>query len=691
LAAQGAWDANDEEVVLPFYFKSQFNTDAGEDFESLLRRLRPATAAENAALAANSGLKVQCASPGYYKGFVAPTIKTFEQQSALVPVGRKAPSFETDDELVKRLVPTINGAIQGNLFETDGPDPLVSLPAYGFRFPPATALNAVKAKQNQSWFDRLNLDIKFRHVAALATELVAKNQERYSKQAWDQYDELADSNRTLVRLDVALEMTAVITKKHFAKLPQALGLALAEPLHPYVKMAGKGTIQQIMHGAGVPRGTVDRRLFRLNSKRLIQQNVRAPQPSIPTHPGSAVSPVLPRGPVGRSATHAALKTKLQLLLKPGGVAQVQAMSMVKPIQLGGQPINFSAMNQQIVDTLLRLPSSKADFLVRDRSPAEVKSGGPAARSPVINDPLADDLKKVFPARMASFLSNDGSQNQSSLPNNTVVLLQENRAFIEAFMAGANHAMQEELRWREFPTNMRETIFRRFWPSMLPDNRPEGDSIRDVHTWTKGLGENGASQPRLVIGLRGDLVRKYHHLQVVINIAEPGKEWDENKGDTYSAEFAGTLGPDFAYHGFGTEITLEKIKDFALNRRKAFAVFYEPMGHLRFGLDVGNTDTRERSRDTSRISLGFPIAAAGHDKSTAKRPKGETASAKRWADLSSGDVDVLSSGYVNFDDELSKRENKDLWGATRNSASLARSLWQMPIAGFVPLASLVTGL
>jgi hypothetical protein len=60
-------------------------------------------------------------------------------------------------------------------------------------------------------------------------------------------------------------------------------------------------------------------------------------------------------------------------------------------------------------------------------------------------------------------------------------------------------------------------------------------------------------------------------------------------------------------------------------------------------------------------------------------------------LSSGDVDVLSSGYVNFDDELSKRENKDLWGATRNSASLARSLWQMPIAGFVPLASLVTGL
>jgi hypothetical protein len=694
MAAQGAWDTDDKEVVLPFYFKSQFNTDAGEDFESLLSRLRPPTTAEKAAFSASSGLNVPCANPGYYEGYAKPG-KTFEQQCALEFVGRTEPSFETDDELVKRLVPTLNGSIQGNLVEEDGPDPLVTLPAYGFRFPPATALNAKKAKKNQSWFDRLNLDIKFRHVASLGTEVVAKNQERYSKQAWDQYEDLGGSNRSLVRLEVAAKLAAVLTEKHFAKLQPVLGLALAQPLHPYVQMAGKGTIQQLMRDAGVPGCTISRGLLKLASKRLIQQNVRAPQQFFPAPPGMAVSTVRSHVTVGptivgvRVAKHAELKNKLRPLLKPAGVAAIPAFSSVKLIQLRVEPIKLKEMHQQVVKTLSRLPAAKADFVVSGRSEAEKKSGGPVARSPVINDPLANDLKKIFPERMASFLSNDGSQNQSSLPNNTVVLLQENRAFIEAFMAGANHAMQEELRWREFPTNMRETIFRRFWPSTLPDDRPEGDSIRDVHTWTKGLGGNGTSQPRLVIGLRGDLVRKYHHLQVVINIAEPGKEWDENKGDTYSAEFAGTLGPDFAYHGFG--ITLEDIKKFASNSRKAFAVFYEPMGHLRFGLDVGNTNARERARDLTRISLAFPISAAGNAKSTAKRPKGGTTPNKTWADLSTGDVQMFSTGYVDFEHTLDAREGIDLWGAKRSSASLARSLWQKPIAGFVPLVSLFPGL
>ncbi|MEJ2566083.1 MAG: hypothetical protein P8141_08965, partial [Gammaproteobacteria bacterium] len=78
---------------------------------------------------------------------------------------------------------------------------------------------------------------------------------------------------------------------------------------------------------------------------------------------------------------------------------------------------------------------------------------------------------------------------SGLPLNTVSLFRENRHFIEAFMVGANHAMNEELRWREFPTDMRGTIFRRFWDRGMPMEDPKGDDITEIHRWTGKLGEN----------------------------------------------------------------------------------------------------------------------------------------------------------------------------------------------------------
>jgi hypothetical protein len=54
----------------------------------------------------------------------------------------------------------------------------------------------------------------------------------------------------------------------------------------------------------------------------------------------------------------------------------------------------------------------------------------------------------------------------NVPQNTVGLLQTNRRFIEAFMVGLNHEMASELRWREFPTDMRGSYFRSFWDTSI---------------------------------------------------------------------------------------------------------------------------------------------------------------------------------------------------------------------------------
>jgi hypothetical protein len=53
-----------------------------------------------------------------------------------------------------------------------------------------------------------------------------------------------------------------------------------------------------------------------------------------------------------------------------------------------------------------------------------------------------------------------------VPQNTIGLLQTNRRFIEAFMVGLNHEMASELRWREFPTDLRGSYFRSFWDTSI---------------------------------------------------------------------------------------------------------------------------------------------------------------------------------------------------------------------------------
>ncbi|MEL7162490.1 MAG: hypothetical protein AAFN92_17160, partial [Bacteroidota bacterium] len=44
--------------------------------------------------------------------------------------------------------------------------------------------------------------------------------------------------------------------------------------------------------------------------------------------------------------------------------------------------------------------------------------------------------------------------------------QVNRAFVEAFLLGANHELAGELRWREFPTDLRGSYFRNFWDKTI---------------------------------------------------------------------------------------------------------------------------------------------------------------------------------------------------------------------------------
>jgi len=257
------------------------------------------------------------------------------------------------------------------------------------------------------------------------------------------------------------------------------------------------------------------------------------------------------------------------------------------------------------------------------------------------------------------------------------------------MVGANHELNKELRWQEFPVDMRGTPLRRFWNRNRPPFDPTGDSIPPIHTWTNRLGANHPAsdadrRDNLVLVIHGAIVRKLGELIVVINEA-PGTKWESGKGTDHEPIFSGLLDADTAYYGF--DVSRAHILS-APVRNRVFLVFYEPMGRMRFGLDVGTAQVRSARELYDRIALPFPVVALDRSYAAIRARRGDpvpaAASPASWADLSWSHMIVTPAGYVRFNRTITIAGEPDYWGSGRHAGSLALSFWQKPIAAVMPL-------
>ena len=137
----------------------------------------------------------------------------------------------------------------------------------------------------------------------------------------------------------------------------------------------------------------------------------------------------------------------------------------------------------------------------------------------------------------------------ALPNDSVVLMRANEAFVEAFLCGMNTEMGKELLWREYPTDQRGSYFRKFWDSETSVEDIRNDNFFDVsplHTWSGKIGDNHTSSKMdlLIFVIKGRLMKQYPMTKVYLHkaIADKSKPHMVTFAESAQEEDGGIIRP-----------------------------------------------------------------------------------------------------------------------------------------------------
>jgi hypothetical protein len=191
--------------------------------------------------------------------------------------------------------------------------------------------------------------------------------------------------------------------------------------------------------------------------------------------------------------------------------------------------------------------------------------------------------------------------------NSVLGLETNARFVEAYMVGLNFEMGRELLWRGYPTDQRGTYFDRFWDSRSLGG---GADVNPIHGWKdRPLGDpqTAPAGDRFVMLLRSSLLRRYPSAVIYAAKAikpngarKPTKSPDEEEHPV----FRGSMQPDVTFFGF--DLSVEQVVGHSATHDQGyFIVIQEQPGEPRFGYDVG-TPLNEGTH--LKVSFGAPAGS-----------------------------------------------------------------------------------
>ena len=257
-----------------------------------------------------------------------------------------------------------------------------------------------------------------------------------------------------------------------------------------------------------------------------------------------------------------------------------------PTAIGPGKKIFSASPMNLSDTkdkLLQSVNPETTINARVKASLIIARGAEQTGDPL--EPILD--APDFPQPMYEALR-DLSQDflfpgLEHVPPNTITLLKTNPTFVESFLVGLNAEMSSELLWRNYPTDQRGTYFRRFWDRSAGDDQFD---IEKISKWgDRELGKNARAGGKLVLLLRGELLRRYPN-SVIYAVAAVRKDGQLNLSSPPVERhpvFRGTLKPDVTFLGFDL-----KCED-AIADPGWFFVIQEQPTEPRFGLDAADFD------------------------------------------------------------------------------------------------------
>lgn len=420
------------------------------------------------------------------------------------------------------------------------------------------------------WLNELNLDPRHRAVAAMGTQVVQAQQEQLVAAAWAQLGDIEKINQRLRQAQLGRAVNEKYHVKTFERLPEESFMKVVAPARSRVVLDEqapdgppvKSLLAQKLATSFVPATAVSATLRKLTRPRGAMNREYAKGGVSGVTEMFRMFNTMPAAPATRGrgavtidgvsdATLALADQKRGFIWNPEPPAhweriRVGFMEMLQTFRLnawGGviaskQPTppthpEFAAAAKAHHEYLTRLFTTfiSAEFRkvlsARDVKMSVLSSltPGRAVSQAVlhgarINSPgllTGDELDPVmdvpmFPQPMYEALR-DLSQDYlfpglEHVPPNTVQLLQTNAKFIESFMVGLNTEMSRELLWRDYPTDQRGTYFQQFWDTVSAPPRPD---IPPIHTWgERALGTTaiGAGGDKLVLLIRGELLRRY---------------------------------------------------------------------------------------------------------------------------------------------------------------------------------------
>jgi hypothetical protein len=188
----------------------------------------------------------------------------------------------------------------------------------------------------------------------------------------------------------------------------------------------------------------------------------------------------------------------------------------------------------------------------------------------------------------------------SVPPDTVLGLETNRRFVEAYMVGLNVEMGRELLWRGFPTNQLGTYFDHFWGG--------GADIKPLHTWgSRPLADppNPAPRENFVMLLRGALLRRYPNALIYLTPAVGPPASRRVPSEVVASEkppvFTGAMQPDITFFGF--DVTPDQAVGSGTGTDQGYyVVIQQHPTEPRFGLD---TTVSVGSASHLSIAAGVP--------------------------------------------------------------------------------------